>query len=200
MSCTGVTTAISVNASSNGQFTAPTVKQGTCGVVTNPDPSPLSGGQVSAWYWSGTLQNVLDGIIEIAVTNAPNQANTDNTHVRRWILFSGLVGCLLTRIQVTDRLLIRKGNINNAMVFPNSDYDGHALTSSGGKYMFTHKALGADAFRYTWDYGQTWSSWQAWEANTTVDGKAVASSGIWSGQHIVVQCQWTHRLYFLFIY
>lgn len=72
MSCSGVTSALSVNASSGGQFSTVSVEQGNCGNVTNPDPSPIPSGQTSVWQWSGTLQNVPDGIIQITLKNAPN--------------------------------------------------------------------------------------------------------------------------------
>ncbi len=82
MSCSGVTSALSANASSNGQFSSVSVHQGNCGNVSNPDPSPIPSGQTSVWYWSGTLQNVPDGIIQVTVKNAPNNGNTQNTSVR----------------------------------------------------------------------------------------------------------------------
>ena len=57
MTCSGVTQALSVNVSSDGSFPSSSIKQGTCGPVTNPDPAPFSGSQSSAWVWSGTLES-----------------------------------------------------------------------------------------------------------------------------------------------
>lgn len=171
MSCAGVTAALSVNASSAGGFTQPKVKQGTCGPVTNPDPAKVSGSQLSAWVWTGTLQAVPDGIIELTIKNAPANAGKATTGA-------------------TDHLLIRKGKADNVIVYPaTADYDNSAFSSSDGKYVFTHKALGADKLRYTWNYGVNWSDWTAWESTSSIDSDKFVKSDIYSGQHIIVQCK-----------
>lgn len=76
------------------------------------------------------------------------------------------------------------------MVFPESDYDPTALTESNNVYTFTHKAIGADKFRYTGDYGKTWSDWKDFEASTTIDGNIFQNKeNVWKGAHIIVQCR-----------
>lgn len=77
------------------------------------------------------------------------------------------------------------------MVFPNNDYDtSGSFTFSDGKYHFTHKAVGADKFRYSANYGQTWSDWKNWEDTTDIDASFFSSSSnFWQGQHIQVQCK-----------
>lgn len=76
------------------------------------------------------------------------------------------------------------------MVFPDVDYDNEAFTSSGSDFLFKHAAIGADMFRYTADYGQTWFPWQNWENVTTIPGSVFSSPLIfWEGQHIVMQCK-----------
>ncbi len=75
------------------------------------------------------------------------------------------------------------------MVFPENDYDKSGFTFTNGHYEYTHKAYGADMFRYSGNFGKTWTDWKAWEDTTTIE-KAffVSSSNFWQGEHIIVQC------------
>ncbi|KAG9102015.1 Cell wall alpha-1,3-glucan synthase ags1 [Ceratobasidium sp. 370] len=172
MSCTSVTNGISFTVSSSGHGSTPTINQNSvkCQNVTNPIPPTLPGDAPSAWSWSATLNNVPDGILTITVNNV---GNADNTR------FTGAV----------DHLLLRKGSAKNVMVFPNADYDNEAFGYSGGSYTFTHKALGADRFRYTWNYGKNWTDWVAYEDTTTIPGSVFEPTKdiFWEGQHLIVQ-------------
>jgi hypothetical protein len=86
--------------------------------------------------------------------------------------------------------LIRKGASNNAIVFPGSDYDNSAFGFSNGQYTFSHKAYGADMFRYSWNYGRNWTQWNNWEDTTYIDSKVFSGAdNFWTGQHIMVQCE-----------
>jgi alpha-1,3-glucan synthase len=63
--------------------------------------------------------------------------------------------------------------------------------------MFTHHAIGADMFRYSWNFGQNWTNWTNWESTTTIDSSVFAGDeNFWEGQHIMVQC----RCFFWLIY
>ncbi|KAF8580884.1 glycosyltransferase family 5 protein [Ramaria rubella] len=171
MNCQSLTNALTFNMSSSGQagnvsFNADAVQ---CGPVQNPDPTIIPGSQISAWSWSVTLNNVPDGILQISVGDVATQDGTATT---------GTI----------DTLLLRKGSSANVMVFPEADYDNAAFTSSGGDYFFTHKAFGAELLRYSWDYGQNWSTWTPWENTTQIPGSTFSQSGLfWEGQHIIVQ-------------
>lgn len=76
------------------------------------------------------------------------------------------------------------------MVFPYSDYDASAFGTSGGNYTFTHKAIGADMFRWSWNFGQNWTQWQPME-NTTIMDSSLFDNGdnFWKGEHVMVQCK-----------
>lgn len=76
------------------------------------------------------------------------------------------------------------------MIFPESDYDtSGAFTFSNGQYSFNHKALGADKFRYSWNFGKNWTDWQNWEDTTLISQSTFQGSDLfWTGNHIVVQC------------
>ncbi|GBE82150.1 Cell wall alpha-1,3-glucan synthase ags1 [Sparassis crispa] len=171
MNCDSVTNSLSFAMSSSGHGSAPTIQQSsiTCAAVSEPVPAQVSGVSTSAWAWSATLVNFPDGILTITVNNPTSQDGTAST------------GSI-------DHLLLRKGQANNAVVFPDSDYDSGALTYSGGQYNFTHKAYGADTFRYSWNFGQNWTDWQPWEDSTLVNTSFFDGTNMfWSGKHIMVQ-------------
>ncbi|KAI0035090.1 glycoside hydrolase family 13 and glycosyltransferase family 5 protein [Vararia minispora EC-137] len=177
MSCTGVTAAVSLNMSSSGHGPTPSISSSSvaCGGVTNPDATVLPGDMPSAWFWSATIQNMPDGILTLTVDNAPSATTGVSTNA-------------------VDHLLLRKGNSSNVMVFPDADYDASAFGSSNGQYTFTHKAQGADKFRWSWNFGKNWTLWQDWEDETFIDASNfTGSSNWWSGEHIMVQ-YWSEAL------
>ncbi|KAJ8584921.1 glycoside hydrolase family 13/glycosyltransferase family 5 protein [Rhizopogon salebrosus TDB-379] len=171
MSCQSVTASLSFNVSSSGIGGQPGLDESTvvCGAVSNPTLSPISGVSLSAFSWTGTLRNVSDGILEIIINNPASQDGTAST---------GSV----------DHLLLRKGTANNVMVFPDSDYDNGAFGYSDGQYTFTHQAYGADMFRYSGNYGQSWTNWTSWENVTTIPSDILTNvDNWWEGQHIMMQ-------------
>ncbi|KAI0950602.1 hypothetical protein AcV7_009015 [Taiwanofungus camphoratus] len=177
MSCDSVTNSLTLNMSSSGNGTTPTIDQSSikCAAVTGTEPIQVSGVSTSVWSWSATLQNVPDGILTIIVKNPTTNDGTASTGS-------------------TDRLLVRKGSSTNVIVFPDSDYDNGGLQSSDGKYTYTHKAYGADMFRWSWNFGQNWTQWQNWEDTTTMDANLFDNSeNFWKGQHLMVQ-YWSYAI------
>jgi alpha-1,3-glucan synthase len=173
MDCDSVTSALSLNMSASGHGSTPSFSKSAvkCGAVTNPDPSPVAGGDTSQWSWAVTLQNVPDGILSLTLNNPKASGGTGAG--------TGSV----------DTLLVRKGAPGNVMVFPNSDYNNSAFAFSDGKYTFQHSAYGAELFRYSWNFGMNWTQWAAWEDTTTIDADIFTSSANWwEGDHIMVQC------------
>jgi alpha-1,3-glucan synthase len=93
---------------------------------------------------------------------------------------------------VSDTLFIRKGASDNVIVFPESDYDNNAFGFSNGQYTFSHKAYGADSFRYSWNFGRNWTQWKSWEDETFIDANIFGGpENFWEGQHILMQCKFT---------
>ncbi|TFK42547.1 hypothetical protein BDQ12DRAFT_281172 [Crucibulum laeve] len=171
MNCDSVTNSISLNMSSSGHGGVPKISNIYCGVMTNSDPSKIPGAANSQWAWSATLQNFPDGVLTITVDNPTAEGGNATTGAR-------------------DHLLLRKGAPDNVMVFPDNDYDtSGAFAFSDGHYTFTHKAYGADMFRYSWNFGQNWTDWKNWEDTTTIDASVFQSCGdcFWDGDHIMVQ-------------
>ena len=82
------------------------------------------------------------------------------------------------------------------MVFPEDEYDSSSFGFSDGRYTFTHKAYGADMFRYSWNFGMNWTTWKNWEDTTYIEPNVFTTSdNWWDGDHIMVQCM----LYFLLV-
>ncbi|PBK78186.1 modular protein with glycoside hydrolase family 13 and glycosyltransferase family 5 domains [Armillaria solidipes] len=168
LDCGEVTNAISLNMSSSGKGSTPSITNVNCQSISNAPASIIQGGSTSAWEWTATLTNFPDGVLEITVDNAKD-SNGNSTNV-------------------VDHLLLRKGSSQNVMVFPENDYDDDVFTKSDGKYTFTHKAYGAEKFRYSWNFGQNWTDWTNWEDTTTIDNDVFSDSELfWDGDHIVVQ-------------
>ena len=78
------------------------------------------------------------------------------------------------------------------MVFPENDYDSSgSFTLSNGEYSFTHRALGADKFRYSANFGQNWTQWNDWENTSTLNATLFADpANFWTGDHVMVQCEY----------
>lgn len=93
MGCDSVTSSLSFNMSSSGQGSTPSLKSGSpqCQTIQNPVYSTIVGADASLWQWTGTLENVPDGILEILVNN-PSTGNGTSTGVSD---FSGTEGILL---------------------------------------------------------------------------------------------------------
>lgn len=86
--------------------------------------------------------------------------------------------------------MLRKGKADNVMIFPDNDYSDDSFTFADGKYQFVHKAIGADRFRYSWNFGQNWTTWKDWEDTTTIDANVFdIEENWWDGAHIMVQCE-----------
>lgn len=81
MDCTWITTNLQFNVSSSGTGGQPNVRTGsvTCENLVNQPLSILSGDTSSTWRWSGTLDNVADGILEIILNNVPTEASATRT-------------------------------------------------------------------------------------------------------------------------
>lgn len=73
------------------------------------------------------------------------------------------------------------------MVFPDSaDYGSDLLVIDGAQCRLHHRAAGADKFRYSFDYGQTWAPWSVYEDVTTCN-RTTSRSQPWKGAHVLVQ-------------
>lgn len=83
MNCESVTSNLSFNLSSSGQGGEPTIRNTSvsCGPMANADTSIISGGAISAWSWSATIDNIADGVLTLSLNNASTEDGTSSTNV-----------------------------------------------------------------------------------------------------------------------
>lgn len=82
MDCQSITQSISLNMSSSGHGSTPSITNPQCQVIQNPSFSEINGVDASMFQWNATLTNVPDGILEILVNNPSAANNTGSTGVR----------------------------------------------------------------------------------------------------------------------
>lgn len=169
MDCASVTRSITLNMASSGHGSAPTIGNTNCEAINNAPAEFLPGLQSSSWRWTARLSNFPDGVLELVINNpAASNGNATTGHV--------------------DHLLLRKGKADNVMVFPNNDYSTDSFTFTDGRYHFAHKAYGADKFRYSWNFGKNWTTWQDWQDTTDIEATVFDNEeNWWEGAHIMMQ-------------
>ena len=89
--------------------------------------------------------------------------------------------------------MLRKGQTGNPMVYPKSaNYSTSLLHRNAKKNLYvSHNAAGADMFRYSLNFGTTFSDWQDYGSgdNTTLASKVWSGTKLqdWDGEHVIVQ-------------
>lgn len=173
MSCDSVTASILLNSTTEdlrvAQIQNDTVECSTL----NSSATAYVGGLPSAWTWKATLENVSNGIHAITVRNATQSDGTATNSV--------------------DRFMFRTGQDDNPMVFPHTaNYTRELIHTNGSSndLYVSHKAAGADKWRYSLTWGSTWSDWEDYHGgNSTVTKQnwTGTSSQDWEGTHIQAQ-------------
>jgi alpha-1,3-glucan synthase len=84
--------------------------------------------------------------------------------------------------------LIRKGLPANPLVYPASDYNNNLLycTDRSSCSIDNAFAVGADKWRYSFNYGGNWSDWEDY-TTTYNTSDAATLTGSWDGVHIMIQ-------------
>lgn len=166
MTCATVTSALTVAVS--GGAHAPSIDPGSvsCGPVA-PPPSAVAAVPQAVWQWTGTLSQAPDGLYEIVLKNVTNTAG----------VATGAI----------DHLMLRKGTSDNVMVFPDSAYSSTLLSGTAGSPVINSAAVGADQMRWSLDFGQTWSPWQAYASSINMPAVSAPANQTWKGVHVKVQ-------------
>ena len=138
--------------------------------------SPISAIPQAMWSFTANLTNVSDGVHRISIKNVSAVANANvstNSH---------------------DHFLLRVGQSDNPMVFRSANYSSTMLSRNVNKTLYiSHKAAGADMFRYSLNFGTTYSDWEAYPngktANSTLAPKEWSGTRLqaWEGEHVIVQ-------------
>ena len=171
MDCTGVQKAISFESSTLSGNT-PKLGQVDCGKLATPEAPQWIGGIATAWKLSATLEGVEHGVHRITVKNATVFNGGDATNS-------------------VDHLLFRTGAFDNPVAFPlNASYSKSLLSKVGDKYQLSHRADGANQWRYSTNWGTTFSDWMPYKGgNSTIDLQPWSGTKQqkWKGQHVRVE-------------
>ncbi|PYH89079.1 alpha-1,3-glucan synthase [Aspergillus ellipticus CBS 707.79] len=171
MDCDSVTSAMSFNSSTEiGKTPTLDTASVSCKTITEGNTS-YTGQLPSNWKWTGNLTGVYNGVHRITVSNASSSGNETTNAV--------------------DHFLFRIGQVDNPMIFSSANYSTSLLhEDTNGTLFVQHHAAGADKYRYSTNWGTTFSDWLTYTGgNDTID--KLAWSGTtkqsWSGEHVRVE-------------
>lgn len=145
----------------------------SCGNVSSPDANKFAAGVLSQWSWKANLVNVTHGVHAVSVVNA---SSADGMAVTDSI----------------DHFWFRIGATDNPIVFPRvANYSqGVYSKDSSGTLVVSHKAAGADKWRYSTNWGSSWSDWFDYDrrdSKVTKQSWSGTKAQEWSGEHIILQ-------------
>ena len=174
MDCDTITDTLSVN-STTEDSSIPAVDKSSvsCQNVSNVDPPLFVGGVGTEWVWKANLVNVSNGVHQITINNVTTATGNDST-------------------DAVDHFLFRIGQADNPMVFPGiANYtQGLLHQDNNGSLFVSQKAAGADLYRYSLNWGSSYSNWTSYVGgNTTLESQpwSGTKNQEWSGQHVILQ-------------
>ncbi|KAF3761562.1 family 5 glycosyltransferase [Cryphonectria parasitica EP155] len=180
MDCTAVSSAIYVESylDGYGAQNLTSLSSATCGAVNETEVGDFVGYIPTAWTWTATLSGLQDGVHRLTVANA-----------------STADGVVTDSI---DHFLIRQGLPTNPVVWPQKgNYSSALLTVNDDEIMTVHhRAPGAQKWRYSTNWGSSWSSWNNYTGDTqtvTTLTWSGTSKQAWDGYHLMVQ-YWSRPL------
>ncbi len=180
MNCKQVQGAISLN-SATIDGTTPSVDNGSVACQTTNDTTanvskytgPITGQIPGAWVLHANLVNVSDGVHSVTIGNVSNQEGNASTNAINHFMF-------------------RIGQMDNPMVFLRAaNYSSTLLNQyNNGSLYISHKASGADKFRYSTNWGSSWTNWERYNGgNMTIKPQDWSGTKAqrWTGHHVMVQ-------------
>ncbi|KAK3713913.1 Cell wall alpha-1,3-glucan synthase ags1 [Vermiconidia calcicola] len=144
-----------------------------CRKIEKPAASTLVGGIDSTWSWSATLNGIGYGVHMLTVSNASATSGGSS-------------------MNSVARFMFRVGQQNNPIVFPlAANYSTTLLSSSdSGHLTLNHSAAGADSFRYSTNFGSSFSDWMPYQGGVhriTKQSWSGTSLQSWDGEHVRVE-------------
>jgi alpha-1,3-glucan synthase len=173
MDCDALKSSIELNSTTENGHIA-TLDNSTVSCKST-DPTLLAnfvGSIPTMWIFTANITNVSNGIHSLTVRNASNVNGTMYTNS-------------------VDRFIFRVGQLDNPMIFPKiANYTQQLLhQNDNGSLYVSHKAAGADSWRYTLDWA-TYSEWMPYTGgNSTLNPKNWTGTAkqAWSREHLIVQ-------------
>ncbi|KAI9742079.1 MAG: Cell wall alpha-1,3-glucan synthase ags1 [Cirrosporium novae-zelandiae] len=174
MDCDDITQNLLINSTTEDGSIAKLDKSSvSCSSITGADAQYV-GEITSAWSWKAKLSNVANGIHAVTVQNASTSDGDTSTNS-------------------VDRFLFRIGQENNPIVFPKrANYSQAVLfkNSASGSLYVSHKAAGANKWRYSTNWGSSWSDWANYKGgNSTITNLPWSGTERqkWTGDHVILQ-------------
>lgn len=180
MDCSSISDVISVTSyiDGTGAENVTTFGTATCATVTDTEVGSFVGYIPTAYTWTATLSGLVDGIHKLTVA-FPAAADGTTTNAM-------------------DHFLIRQGLPTNPVVFPQlANYSSSLLSvDDDGIMTVTHSAPGAAKWRYSTNWGSSWSDWETYTGGsdkiTTLSWSGTDAQA-WTGYHVMAQ-YWSHPL------
>ncbi|CAI7610059.1 unnamed protein product [Penicillium glandicola] len=179
MNCDSITDSITFNSSTeNGKV--PTLDSSTvnCTTITPMLQTNWTSEIPSVWKWAANLSGVYNGVHRLTVTNVTNSGKNSSTHA-------------------IDHFLFRIGQVDNPMVFTSANYSSSLLHKrTNGTLFIQHHAAGADKYRYSTNWGTSFSDWIVYKGGNDTIAKLPWSGTKkqeWDGEHVRVEywSRWT---------
>lgn len=172
MDCNSVTSSLSFTSrTESGQQAALKNSTVVCGAVPLELLTAWQGSIPTVWTYKANLTNVYNGVHSITTNNATS-INGTHTNAR-------------------DTFLFRTGQQDNPIIFPRTaNYTLEVLhQDSNGSLYVSHKAAGADFWRYTldWSHYSEWMTYTGGNSTLAPSNWTGTSAQAWTGQHVILQ-------------
>ncbi|KAL8775629.1 MAG: hypothetical protein Q9209_000125 [Squamulea sp. 1 TL-2023] len=173
MNCDSIAERLTVNSTTEKNQIAQLNKSSVSCMMATADAPRHIGEIPTAFIFNADIINVYNGVHTYTVNNATTKDG---------LLFTNAV----------DRFMFRIGQSDNPMVFPlSSNYTRTLLHKNDrdGSLYISPRATGADKFRYSTNWGTTFSDWFDYTgANSTVARQSWSGTKDqeWEGEHVVV--------------
>ena len=172
MDCDDITKNILVTSTTN-DGTTPSLDTDSvsCNEAPDLDQALYVGQPVSKFTWSANLVGVMHGVHRVTVNNV-----------------SAASGITTNAI---DHFLLRRGRFENPVVWPKAaNYSKELLfKNQNGDLYVSHSAAGADKWRYSLNWGTTFSEWLPYTGgNNTLEPRrwSGTKAQAWKGEHVIV--------------
>ncbi|RDW89279.1 hypothetical protein BP6252_01311 [Coleophoma cylindrospora] len=172
MNCTSVLDSISIVSTTDSKQQPILDRQSVNCSLQDKSDIELVAQRPGIFMFKAVLTNVFEGIHRVTVENATAADNKSWTGT-------------------TDHFLFRLGQLDNPVVFPmQANYSLSLLQEDDRQsLMIAHTAAGSDSFRYSFDFGLTYSDWEEYSGAQTIVNASNLPQGqsSWNGQHVIVQ-------------
>ncbi|RAL03720.1 alpha-1,3-glucan synthase [Aspergillus ibericus CBS 121593] len=177
MDCDQITNSLTVTSTAlNDESAQLNTTSVSCKAIAETEVAAWPGALTSVFSYEANLSNVFPGIHRITVSNVTTATGNQSTNS-------------------VDHFLFRIGETTNPMVWPQlANYSRTLLfetpSSDTEPLSVMPHAPGADMWRYSLDFGATFSAWMTYTGfNTSIPGKNWTGTAkqAWDGEHIIAQ-------------